>query len=136
MAAKSGPLDRPVCYNSTPTRATIRAAALHKRPLIPIAIQHKKGPSMTDIELTACSAQVPDASIADAPLGRDHGNQSDAAHLWRRYHPRLIAMAQRHLRMSPQRLADEQDVVASAFRSFFRAVREERVDRDIGDCEL
>lgn len=90
---------------------------------------------MTDFEFAASAGQMLDAALPDESPGSEHGNGKVTC-LWRRYHPRLIAMAQRHLRMSPQRLADEQDVVASAFRSFFRALREERVDRDIDDDGL
>lgn len=64
------------------------------------------------------------------------GEADQAATLWRRYHRKLIVLAQQRLRMSPQRLADEQDVVVSAFRSFFRAVREERVNDEISENEL
>lgn len=63
-------------------------------------------------------------------------NDDQAALLWRRYHTRLVALAQQRLRMSPQRLADGDDVVASAFGSFFRAVRENRVDQNISENEL
>lgn len=70
-------------------------------------------------------------------MGRlQEGDEDQATLLWRHYHARLVAMAQQRLHMSPQRLADGQDVVVSAFGSFFRAIREERVDDGISTEEL
>ncbi|MEX0740860.1 MAG: ECF-type sigma factor [Pseudohongiella sp.] len=64
------------------------------------------------------------------------GDESPAALLWQRYHVKLVTLAQQRLSMSPQRLADGDDVVVSAFGSFFRAVHESRVDRNISENEL
>jgi RNA polymerase sigma factor (sigma-70 family) len=43
--------------------------------------------------------------------------------LWNRYFVRLAALARTRLTGAPQRDADEEDVVLSAFNSFFRAAR-------------
>jgi RNA polymerase sigma factor (sigma-70 family) len=43
--------------------------------------------------------------------------------LWNRYFTRLAALARTRLSGAPQRDADEEDVVLSAFDSFFRAAR-------------
>ncbi len=56
--------------------------------------------------------------------------------LWRRYHLRLLTMAQQQLRMSPQRMADEHDVVVSVFKSFYRAAQEQRIDKDADENAL
>lgn len=91
---------------------------------------------MTEFEMPVAAGQLSDEAGLEESGYTGSEIWNDPARLWRRYHPRLIAMAQRQLRMSPQRLGDEQDVVVSAFRSFFRAVREDRVDGGIGECEL
>ncbi|MEX2139569.1 MAG: ECF-type sigma factor [Pirellulales bacterium] len=46
--------------------------------------------------------------------------------LWDRYFERLAALARKRLRHLPRRAADEEDVVLSAFDSFFSGVREGR----------
>lgn len=49
------------------------------------------------------------------------GDAAAAQPLWERYHRRLVALARRKLQ-SARRSADEEDVVQSAFHSFFRGV--------------
>jgi DNA-directed RNA polymerase specialized sigma24 family protein len=46
--------------------------------------------------------------------------------LWDRYFERLAALARKKLRHLPRRAADEEDVVLSAFESFFCGVRQGR----------
>lgn len=46
------------------------------------------------------------------------GQQSAAARLWRRYSDRMLRLARRRLRGARCRVADEEDVVVSAFQSF------------------
>jgi RNA polymerase sigma factor (sigma-70 family) len=51
------------------------------------------------------------------------GEASEAQEqLWNRYFSRLVAVARNKLRASPRRHADEEDVVLSAFETFFRGV--------------
>lgn len=49
------------------------------------------------------------------------GDAAAAQPLWERYHRQLVTLARRKLR-SDRRAADEEDVVQSAFHSFFRGV--------------
>jgi RNA polymerase sigma factor (sigma-70 family) len=62
------------------------------------------------------------------------GDAAAAQPLWERYHRRLVALARQKLRPSRRRVADEDDVVQSAFHSFFRGVARGRFpqlnDRD------
>jgi DNA-directed RNA polymerase specialized sigma24 family protein len=50
------------------------------------------------------------------------GNLEAAQALWDRYFPRLIELARLRLVSAPRRAADEEDVVLSAFNSFFQGV--------------
>ncbi len=50
------------------------------------------------------------------------GDAAAAQPLWERYHRQLVALARRKLDSSRRRAADEEDVVQSAFHSFFRGV--------------
>jgi RNA polymerase sigma factor (sigma-70 family) len=62
------------------------------------------------------------------------GDAAAAQPLWERYHRQLVALARRRLAASRRRAADEEDVVQSAFHSFFRGVARGRFpqlnDRD------
>jgi RNA polymerase sigma factor (sigma-70 family) len=62
------------------------------------------------------------------------GDTAAAQPLWERYHRRLVALARQKLRPSRRRVADEDDVVQSAFHSFFQGVARGRFpqlnDRD------
>ncbi len=62
------------------------------------------------------------------------GDPAAAQPLWERYHRRLVALARQKLRAARRRAADEDDVVQSAFHSFFRGVARGRFpqlnDRD------
>src|SRR6478735_697707 len=61
------------------------------------------------------------------------GDAAAAQPLWERYHRQLVTLARRRLQSS-RRSADEEDVVQSAFHSFFRGVARGRFpqlnDRD------
>ena len=50
------------------------------------------------------------------------GDEAAAQPLWERYHRRLIGLAREKLRSARRREADEDDVVQSAFHSFFQGV--------------
>jgi DNA-directed RNA polymerase specialized sigma24 family protein len=52
--------------------------------------------------------------------GLKAGQETAAAKLWAQFYSRLIALACKKLRDLPRRAADEEDVVVSAFESFFR----------------
>src|SRR5262245_28926422 len=62
------------------------------------------------------------------------GDTKAAQPLWERYYRRRVALAGQKLQSSRRRAADEEDVVQSAFRSFFRGVARGRFpqlnDRD------
>jgi DNA-directed RNA polymerase specialized sigma24 family protein len=62
------------------------------------------------------------------------GDHEAAQPLWERYYPRLVGLARERLRGTPRRVADEEDVVLSAFDSFCRGVEQGRFpqlkDRD------
>jgi RNA polymerase sigma factor (sigma-70 family) len=63
--------------------------------------------------------------------GRD---ESAIRHVWERYFERLVSLARRRLEGTPRRVADEEDVALSAFRSFCEAAQNGRfpdlADRD------
>ena len=48
------------------------------------------------------------------------GGSRAAMELWNRYYHRLVGLARKKLRDTPRRAADEEDVVLSAFDSFYR----------------
>src|SRR5262245_19433111 len=62
------------------------------------------------------------------------GDTAAAQPIWERYYRRLVALARQKLRSSSRRGADEEDVVQSAFHSFFRGLARGRFpqlnDRD------
>lgn len=57
------------------------------------------------------------------------GNVDAADRLWQRYYESLVRLAARKLRHGSRRVADEEDVVVTAFASFFRGVAEGRFPR-------
>jgi RNA polymerase sigma factor (sigma-70 family) len=74
------------------------------------------------------------ASITRWVTALKEGDQAAAQPLWERYHRQLVTLARRKLQSSPRRGADEEDVVQSAFHSFFQGVANGRFpqlnDRD------
>jgi DNA-directed RNA polymerase specialized sigma24 family protein len=62
------------------------------------------------------------------------GDSAAAQPIWERYHARLVSMARNKLQAAHRRVADEEDVVQSAFHSFFQGVSQGRFpqleDRD------
>ena len=66
--------------------------------------------------------------------GLKAGDEVAAANLWRRYYQCLIGLARKKLGDSPRRIADEEDVVLGAFKSFCQRAQEDRFpdlrDRD------
>src|SRR5277367_2991613 len=61
------------------------------------------------------------------------GDQAAAAELFRRYVCRLIALARSRLPSSLAQRVDPEDVVQSAYRSFFAANADGRYDSERGD---
>jgi DNA-directed RNA polymerase specialized sigma24 family protein len=57
------------------------------------------------------------------------GDSAAAQQLWQRYEERLIRLASRKLGDLPRRMADEDDVVNSAFNDFLRGVEKGRFTR-------
>jgi RNA polymerase sigma factor (sigma-70 family) len=76
---------------------------------------------------------VPDGTITHLITRLKQGDSDAAQGLWKAYFPRLVALARARLR-GAMGLADEEDVVLSAFDSFYRAVARGRFpdlqDRD------
>jgi RNA polymerase sigma factor (sigma-70 family) len=76
----------------------------------------------------------PEDSVTQWIAGLKAGDEAAAAKLWQRYYRRLLALARKKLGDSPRRVADEEDVVISVFRSFFQRAQEGRFpnlhDRD------
>jgi len=52
------------------------------------------------------------------------GDSEAAQHLWQRYFRQLVGIARKRLATSPRRVADEEDAVISAFRTFFLRLRQ------------
>jgi RNA polymerase sigma factor (sigma-70 family) len=57
------------------------------------------------------------------------GDTAAAQPLWERYHRQLVALARQKLQAARRREADEEDVVQSAFHSFFRGAARGRFPR-------
>lgn len=64
------------------------------------------------------------------------GDHNGATQLWQRYYKRLVHLAYQRLSGSEQRLANEEDVVVSAFKSFFRALEENRTPDLLSEDEI
>jgi DNA-directed RNA polymerase specialized sigma24 family protein len=54
------------------------------------------------------------------------GDMAAAQKLWELYFHRLVGLAQKKLATAPRRVADEEDVALSAFKSFFQGVERGR----------
>ena len=61
-------------------------------------------------------------------LWREEGNQQAAGELFQRYAERLLALARRRLSARLARHVDPEDVVQSAYRSFFAGARDGRYE--------
>jgi len=84
---------------------------------------------------------VPDEPSVSRWIEQLKGNRESAPErLWNHFYTRLMALACRKLRAAPQRVVDEEDVVLSAFETFFRRAKEGRFpqlrDRDDLWCLL
>ncbi len=67
-----------------------------------------------------------DDSVSQWIDGLKAGDEAAAAKLWQRYYKRLVGLARKKLGGSPRRVADEDDVVLSAFKSFYQRVQADR----------
>jgi len=65
-----------------------------------------------------------DDSVSTWIDGLKAGQETAAARLWHHFYGRLVDLARRKLRHGPRRVADEEDVVASAFETFFRRAQQ------------
>ena len=54
------------------------------------------------------------------------GSAAATANVWNHFYARLIGLARRKLQKAPRRVADEEDVVVSAFETFFRRTQQGR----------
>lgn len=57
------------------------------------------------------------------------GDPASAEVIWQRYYQRLVRLARGKLMAGKRRAADEEDIVVSAFHSFFRGVEQQRFPR-------
>jgi RNA polymerase sigma factor (sigma-70 family) len=63
-------------------------------------------------------------SISQAFEALQAGDSAAAGRLWERYFPRLLGLARKALAGRPQRVADAEDAVQSAFASFVRRAQQ------------
>jgi RNA polymerase sigma factor (sigma-70 family) len=73
-----------------------------------------------------------DGSVTRWVTALKGGDVAAAQPIWERYHRRLVGLAREKLRGARRRAADEEDVVQSAFHSFFRGVAQGRFPQ-LGD---
>jgi len=57
------------------------------------------------------------------------GHETAATELWNHFYVRLIGLARKKLRAAPKRVVDEEDVVVSAFETFFRRAKDGQFPR-------
>jgi DNA-directed RNA polymerase specialized sigma24 family protein len=62
------------------------------------------------------------------------GDPEAAQRLWEVYYARMVELARHKLQGAPRRMADEEDVALSAFKSFCRGAREGRFPQ-VQDCD-
>lgn len=68
-------------------------------------------------------------SVSDWLVRLKAGDEETAQRLWKRYLRRLIRVASRRLGSAPKRVADEEDVVLSAFHAFLEGAQDGRFSR-------
>jgi RNA polymerase sigma factor (sigma-70 family) len=71
----------------------------------------------------------PDQSVTHWIGELKAGHETAANELWNRFYARLIGLARQKLRAAPKRVVDEEDVVISAFETFFRRTQEGQFPR-------
>src|SRR5262245_53479703 len=75
-------------------------------------------------------------SVSQAFHQFQSGDPAAAARLWERFFPRLLGLARRTLARCPVRAADADDVVQSAFASFFQQVKKGGFGPGLGRSDL
>jgi DNA-directed RNA polymerase specialized sigma24 family protein len=75
-------------------------------------------------------------SITQCYRRLQQGDAEAAAGLWQRFLPRLRGLAKKTLAGRPQRVADADDAVQSAFVSFFQQVEQGQVGTDLNRDDL
>jgi RNA polymerase sigma factor (sigma-70 family) len=68
-------------------------------------------------------------SVSQLLLALQRGDDAAAQPLWERYHSRLVGLARQILQRTNRRVADEDDVVQNAFKSFFNGLSRGRFPR-------
>jgi RNA polymerase sigma factor (sigma-70 family) len=76
---------------------------------------------------------MPDGGVDELVARWRNGDQQAAAELFHRYAARLIALARSHLSEKLNQRVDPEDVLQSAYRSFFAGVRNGRYDIERGN---
>jgi RNA polymerase sigma factor (sigma-70 family) len=64
------------------------------------------------------------------------GDGDAATHLWNRFHANLLRIARRRLKGESRRVTDEEDLVATAFESFFQRMQDGQFPALRGRAEL
>lgn len=64
------------------------------------------------------------------------GDPCAAGHLWQRFHLSLLDVARRRLHGAARRVVDEEDLVSTAFASFFRRARDGQFPQLAGRAQL
>lgn len=72
---------------------------------------------------------IPEESVTAWLVQLKAGQLSQADQLWQRYKEQLVRLARQKLGQVPRRVADEEDVVLSAFDAFLRGAGEGRFTR-------
>ena len=73
--------------------------------------------------------RLDDSELKSAWIERlKQGDPASAEEIWKRYYERLVRLARRTV-AGERRVADEEDIVLSAFNSFFRGAKQERFPR-------
>src|SRR5262245_64932539 len=75
-------------------------------------------------------------SITQCYRRLQQGDAEAAARLWQRFLPRLRGLSRKTLAGRPQRVADADDAVQSAFVSFFQRVEQGQVGADLNRDDL
>jgi RNA polymerase sigma factor (sigma-70 family) len=72
---------------------------------------------------------LPLESVTEWLVQIKEGDEAAARNIWERYYAALVRLARRHLKGVRRAVADEEDVVLSAFNSFCQAVEQGRFPR-------
>jgi RNA polymerase sigma factor (sigma-70 family) len=87
---------------------------------------------MNDISNDPSQATVDFHSITQWLHCARQGDETGRQQLWLRYYEKLIQLARRRLSGSQRRIADEEDIVVTAFEAFFQALDQGKLN-ELGD---